>query len=56
MENIGNMVTGDIIKYFMEDFAEIYESEIHVKIGTLDTWVGLIDGTFIGIVRPKGQI
>ena len=51
-----HLLFGDIYQEFIEAKAEKYASAIEKKGGGLNNCVGFIDGTVLGIARPKGSM
>lgn len=50
------MITGPIDAGFIAKRAEAYASKIHEKCNGLGKFVGLINGTVLGVVRPKYHV
>ena len=50
------LITGPIDKDFMAENAKTYSDAIFEKSEGLERVVGFIDGTVLGIGRPKGNL
>ncbi len=48
----GDLIQGKISSLFIESRASLYAASVHAKTSALESCVGFIDGTVIGIARP----
>ena len=52
MDLRGDLIQGEIISLFIESRASLHAASVHAKTSALESCVGFIDGTVIGIARP----